>query len=371
MSTVAHRRASLPAALVAVLMSLAAFVLLSAHADAAPGASITVNTAGILHDGQTISVSGNAGGTNAPDLYVAVCESSPTASNCDQSLAGIGTSSAHILVVSPNAATGAWGPVNFHVRSPIVTGHTPGGFDCTTAGTCVIGTTNSLNPADHTYDATALLDFGVTAPTTTPATTVPASTTTSTTPSTSPGKATLTLSDNTLRAGQKITVTGAHFPASPTTLYVSICKNPPSATDCDVTIGDFAVVQYDGSGAFSTSLTVHTSFLSGDGRIDCAGTKCVVGTTNGLNPLDHSYNTTTAFTVGSAHPTSPATSTAGSSSAAGSGGAMDPSSSAAVAGEGLANTGAHDVPMLVGIALGLLALGLILALAGSPQRRRH
>lgn len=276
--------------LVATVLSTLLLSLLVAGSARAAALSITYSP-GTVSDGATISVSGNAGGPNAPDLYVAVCEDTPTASNCDQSLAGIGGSQAHILVVSPNPTTGAWGPVNFYVRQVIVTGHTPGGFDCKAHGTCVIGTTNSVNPTDHTYNVTKTLDFGSTpeppapptpsvtvtpsaAPTTptatptgsstptatssssapsgssTPGPTGPTSSTptatstggpqpTSTTPapptSSPPAEGGLSISytPSKVADGMTISVRGNAGRAGAPTLFVAVCEGTPTATNCD------------------------------------------------------------------------------------------------------------------------------------------
>jgi hypothetical protein len=399
------------AALLAAMLTLFSGTLLTQSATAAGGATITVLTPGVLTNGETISVSGNAGGPNAPALYVAVCETTPTASNCDQSLAGFGTSTAHIQQVTPDPVSGAWGPVNFYVRSTLATGNTPTGYDCATQHTRVIGTTNSLNPADHTYDSTQLLNFGSapttspaptpTTPTPTPTSTAPSSTsaapsttasstsaapsttasstsaapsTTASSTSAAPNGPTLQLSTSTIYPGQQITVTGSKFPLKATTLYVSVCKNPPSATSCDVTIGDFAIVDYTGTGSFTTTLNVHTTFKSGDGAIDCSAVACVVGTTNGMNPADQTYNATAPFTVVAA----PAGATsAGATTSGGSGVEAINAAQSSNQGTGaLASTGARNVPTLVLLALSLLVGGLVLLLGGVArpgfaQRRRH
>jgi hypothetical protein len=149
-----------------VLLAALGMLLAGSLAFAAPAGaaelSITPTPSTGLTDAQTISVQGNAGQKNAPKLYVAVCETTPTASNCDQDLADVGTPTAHILQVSPDPETGAWGPVDFYLRQNIVTGDSPDGFDCLTNATCVIGTTNSADPKDRTFNVTALLGFGTT-----------------------------------------------------------------------------------------------------------------------------------------------------------------------------------------------------------------
>jgi hypothetical protein len=259
-------------------LAAAGLTVLSAPAHAAGGATIQIDTTGNIGTGQTISVSGNAGGPGAPDLFVAVCEGTPTATNCDQSLSGAGTPTAHVLQVSPNAVTGAWGPVSYFVRTTIVTGHTPGGFNCISAGTCVIGTTNSMNPADHTYDSTTPLG---------------------------PLGPTVTLSSSTGVDGDVVSLTGSGFPAANTTtgaalntpLNIGLCGFPPTATSCDKALGDYAAATVDANGHVpATNVTLHFPFTDfGNGVHTCtAANSCIVGTSNAANNADQT-NTAGAF----------------------------------------------------------------------------
>lgn len=161
-------RRTISSALLSILaMAIVVSTVLAAPAHAAELSITATPSTGLTND-QTISVAGNAGTPNAPTLFVAVCEATPDATNCDQSLTGAGTPAAHILQVTPDPATGAWGPVDFHVRETIVTGNSPNGFDCAKTPTCVIGTTNSANPKDHTFNVTTALGFGAAAQTPTP-----------------------------------------------------------------------------------------------------------------------------------------------------------------------------------------------------------
>lgn len=146
----------------AALAAAAGLVITSLVGVVAPAqaAALSIKASpSAVRDGMTISVSGNAGKAGAPNLFVAVCESTPTAKNCDQSFAGAEGPKAHILQVTPNAKTGAWGPVTFFVRQKLVTGNTPGGFDCLAKQTCVIGTTNAANPTDRSFNVTTPLTF--------------------------------------------------------------------------------------------------------------------------------------------------------------------------------------------------------------------
>jgi hypothetical protein len=332
---------------------LSGTAVLATSASAAGKATITYSPS-VVSNGQTITVSGNAGGPGAPDLYVAVCENTPTASNCDQSLAGIGTPQAHILQVTPNQTTGAWGPVSFYVRQTIVTGHTPGGFDCKAAGTCVIGTTNSANPADHTYDSTKVLDFAAPAPpppvpvpspsvtvTSTPSPTVtvtptPTPSVTSTskptptvtptptpTPTpTNPGGLSITYTPKVVADGMTIQVSGnAGGPKAPD-LYVAVCESAPTASNCDQSLTGVGgpqahilqVSPNQTTGAWGpVSFFVRQVIVTGHtpGGYDCkAEGTCVIGTTNSANPADHTYDVTaplvfTAATVPALPPVVP------------------------------------------------------------------
>ena len=108
----------------------------------------------------------------------------------------------------------------------------------------------------------------------------------------------LTISDSTVSAGQTVTVKGSGFPAKPTSLFVTICANPPGAANCDVDLRHVTQLQYDGSGSFTTKYKVAvTKFSSAAGEIDCAKVQCVIGSTNALAPKDHAYNAVAKFSV--------------------------------------------------------------------------
>lgn len=262
----------------AIGLAAAGLTVLSAPAFAAGSATIQINTTGNIGTGQTISVQGNAGGPSAPALYVAVCETTPTASNCDQSLTGFGTPTAHIQQVTPDPTTGAWGPVNFFVRTTIITGNTPGGFNCITAGTCIIGTTNSMNPADHTYDSTTPL---------------------------APLGPTVSITPNGGLSGDVVSLTGSGFPAANTTtgavlnttLNVGQCGFPPTATSCDGNLGDYAQATVDANGhVAATNVTLHFPFtdFGSTSRTCLVANSCIVGTSNAGNNADQT-NTAGAF----------------------------------------------------------------------------
>lgn len=257
--------------LAAAGLAAATLTVISAPAHAA-GASIHVLTTGNLGNGQIIQVEGNAGAANASDLFVAMCEGAPTKNNCVTSLSGFGTPTAYILQVTPDPSTGAWGPFNFMVRTTLVTGNTPAGFNCLTAGTCLIGQTSQADPSNHSFDATQSLDLGPT----------------------------VSLSSSTGVNGDVITVSGTGYPARSTTtgdalntpLNVGLCGFPPSATNCDGTLSHYPSVNVDSNGHFSTSLTLNfpfTDFASTVHTCTAAGS-CIVGTSNQQNPADLTNN---------------------------------------------------------------------------------
>lgn len=178
----------------------------------------------------------------------------------------------------------------------------------------------------------------------------------------------LALSDTTIHVGQTVTVTGSGFPSKPTSLYITICANPPGATNCDVNLSHVTQVQYDGSGGFRTRYTVAvTRFASAAGSIDCATTQCVIGSTNALDPKDRSYNAVALFTVaakgsGGAPSPKPSKSTPGTTG----------SSTPAAAGNGpstLPRTGATPTTPLVATAGAAAVLAGALLLAGATRRR--
>lgn len=179
---------------------------------------------------------------------------------------------------------------------------------------------------------------------------------------------TLTLSSSSVTAGQTITVKGSGLPKAPTSLYITICANPPGATNCDVDLSHVTQLQYDGSGSFSTKYKIAvTKFASADGQINCANTQCVVGSTNALNPKDRSYNAVGKFSVGgSTTPTKSATPTSTSSTSTAS--ATSTPSSAPT----LPKTGGSDsTPLVAAAAVAALAGGGVLFLIGGARRRRQ
>lgn len=109
----------------------------------------------------------------------------------------------------------------------------------------------------------------------------------------------LKLSDRTLRKGDTVRLRGKRFPKSPTSLYITICGNPPGATNCDVDLRHVKQIAYKGKGKFKTKYTIAvTKFSTASGKINCKKVQCVIGTTNALNPKDHAYNSAAKFTVG-------------------------------------------------------------------------
>ena len=112
---------------------------------------------------------------------------------------------------------------------------------------------------------------------------------------------TLTISDSTLHAGQTVTLKGSNFPAAAASLFITICANPPGATNCDTDLSHVKQLAYAGGGSFTTTYTLAvTKFSSASGAIDCSKTQCVIGTSNAMNPADPSYNSVAKFTVAAA-----------------------------------------------------------------------
>lgn len=109
----------------------------------------------------------------------------------------------------------------------------------------------------------------------------------------------LKLSDKTLRKGDTVKLKGKKFPKSPTSLYITICGNPPGAKNCDVDLSHVKQLNYNGSGKFKTTYKIQaTKFSTAAGKINCKKQQCVIGTTNALNPKDHAYNSWAKFSVG-------------------------------------------------------------------------
>ncbi|HEY7859717.1 MAG TPA: LPXTG cell wall anchor domain-containing protein [Candidatus Nanopelagicales bacterium] len=170
---------------------------------------------------------------------------------------------------------------------------------------------------------------------------------------------TLTISHSTLHAGQTVTLKGTNFPAAAGSLFITICANPPGATNCDVNLAHVKQLAYAGGGSFTTSYTLAvTKFSSAAGSIDCSKTQCVIGTTNAMNPADQSYNSVAKFTVAAAVTPTP-TATKSSSS----------QTPAATASE-LPRTGAESSTPLVAGAAGVAVLAGVGLLVVSGYRRR-
>lgn len=299
---------------------------------APPGGLSISYTPSVVADGTTISVRGNAGKPNAPQLYVAVCETTPTATNCDQSIEGFGTPKAHILQVKPNKTTGAWGPVNFFVRQVIVTGDSEGGFDCKKAGTCVIGTTNAFNPKDHTYNVTAPLNFSA-APIPTLPPTLPAS------------DGALTVASTTLAAGGSTTVSGSGF-APQTPVTVGMYSTPVK----------LATATTDANGSFSTTVQVPKGAPAGQ------HTFVAIGAT--ADGPDQTLTQTVTLVISASPSPSPTN---------GNGGNGDGSNNNGGSGGTLAATGGTSgatMPLVAGAALAVLLLGLILMVGTGGRTRR-
>lgn len=109
----------------------------------------------------------------------------------------------------------------------------------------------------------------------------------------------LTISSTRLKKGDTITITGTRFPKKPTSLYIAICANPPSASNCDqVDLRHIKQISYKGKGTFKTKFKVPgTKFQSPGGKINCKKKQCVIGTSNAFIPSDRSYNSVAKFSV--------------------------------------------------------------------------
>lgn len=243
------------AATAALALGALAATVAPAHAVAPTVTATPAN--GLAYGGQQITVTGS-GYVAGTELYVSVCDTAkPPGSACDLpdaaqvTVAGDGTFS------TPLMAKGSFGTT-----------------DCLD-GTAICGvvTSNKNNGADPAAYGSTHVTF---APV-------------------------LELSDTWLTPGETVKLKGSHFPSAPTTLYVTICADPPTATNCYMDLPSIGVVTYDGSGSFSASYKLPvTSFTSGSGPIDCTKVQCVIGSTNGNNPADRSYNATAEFSVGAA-----------------------------------------------------------------------
>ena len=166
---------------------------------------------------------------------------------------------------------------------------------------------------------------------------------------------------------------GSGFPAKPTSLFVTICANPPGATNCDVDLRHVTQLQYDGSGNFTTKYKVAvTKFSSAAGEIDCAKVQCVIGSTNALAPKDHAYNAVAKFSVaGKQQTTAPSKQpTPTPSTSATTGSSTSPSASA----EPVLRPhpgGWGPTPLVAAGAGAAVLAGLVLVVASSRRRSHH
>lgn len=245
------------------------------------GAELRVSKGtGLSYSGETITVTGVQFAPNVP-LFISECDvNSPTfGEQCNHNLGefiAVNTT-AEGTFSAPMKVKGA-----FEGANPV---------DCNAAAAqCGLQSVMTTAFGDTTQYATVLLSFGP-KPLPTP---------------------TLTLSKSKIKVGDTVTLTGTNFPKTAKSLYVTICGNPPSATNCDMTLANIGQIAYTGTGSFTATYKVNTSkFNSGDGVIDCAKVQCVVGTTNAKSPADRSYNATATFTVDTSAPVAKAPNKAG------------------------------------------------------------
>lgn len=175
----------------------------------------------------------------------------------------------------------------------------------------------------------------------------------------------LSISPTTVKVGTTVTLKGTGYPAAGTSLFITICGNPPGATNCDVNLAHVKQYTYAGGGSFTTSYTIAaTKFSTAGGTIDCSKVQCVVGTTNGLNPADQTYNGAAKFTVAAAaKPTPKPTPTPSKSSSSPSAEPTSPE---------LPHTGAGSAPLVAGAAgVAVLAGAALMVVSGYRRRSRQ
>jgi LPXTG-motif cell wall-anchored protein len=175
----------------------------------------------------------------------------------------------------------------------------------------------------------------------------------------------LSMSPSTVKAGTTVTLHGSGYPTAGASLFITLCGNPPGATNCDTNLSHVKQFQYAGGGSFTTTYTIAvTKFSTGAGTIDCSKVQCVVGTTNAMNPADQSYNGAAKFTVASAaKPTPTPTPTPSKSSSS-------PSPSVSPTGPTLPKTGVDSsTPLVAGAASVALLAGIGLLVASGLRRR--
>jgi hypothetical protein len=229
--------------------------------------------------GDSVTLTGTDFPNTAELLWVAICADPPTATNCDTRLDK----------VSQITYNGSGGFVAQFTVKALSFGSGAGTVDCATTA-CVIGTSNANAPKDTSYNATAKITVS-----TEPVETGPR----------------LALSKSKVKVGDTVTLVGTKYPKTAKSLYVTICADPPSATNCDMTLANIGQISYDGSGGFTSRYQVKTlRFPTHDGVIACAKVQCVIGTTNALQPKDRSFNATAKITADTSAPAAKAPSKA-------------------------------------------------------------
>lgn len=258
--TSTHRARALVGAAAAAALAVTGLVALSAPARAA-GPDLDVSKdANLAYAGEQITVTGTSYPAGVT-LYVTECDiAQPPGSACD--MAGF----AQVTVKNDGTFST---PLTVHGQFAST--------DCKATGVdCAVVTSDSNNPGNMAAYDTEDISFADPVPT-------------------------LALSKSVVTVGDVVKLTGTYFPATATTLGVTICGYPPSATNCDMDLHHIGQITYDGSGGFTFNYTIKaTSFTSGDGAIDCSKVQCVIGTTNLMAPGDPSYNAVAKFSVGKA-----------------------------------------------------------------------
>ncbi len=185
--------------------------------------------ANLAYAGESITVSGVQYAPNKP-LFVSQCDvNSRVGDQCNHALTDV-------LAVT-TSATGTFS-ATMTVKGSFE-GNTT--VDCNAAGTqCGLRSVTSDDFTDRSQDATVMIAFSAKQPPL---------------PPTGP---TLTLSKSVVKVGDTVTLTGTSYPKTAKSLYVSICADPPSATNCDMTLANIGQIAYNGSGGFTTTYKVKT-----------------------------------------------------------------------------------------------------------------
>jgi hypothetical protein len=110
----------------------------------------------------------------------------------------------------------------------------------------------------------------------------------------------ISLSDRTLRTGDRVTVKGKRYPKAGALLFIAICATPVGEGTCDHSPDHLKQkTKKAGKTRFTTKFKVKaTKFRAGSGTVNCKKRQCVIGTINAYAMTDHSFQATKKFTVG-------------------------------------------------------------------------